>query len=142
MTKDPAAFVSMTVVEHRALTMLDGTRPAVDTPDLNERSTYVFVAASGGLMSWNNPEAVLLQQLLVGLAASGDVQVHLVNLDDAGAVVSGSEYLLRSYTAVTDVVLFETEFRVSVQQGQALRVTATQPGRCAVWVKIERGTVR
>ena len=62
MIKDPAAFVSMTVVEHRALTMLDGTRPAVDTPDLNERSTYVFVAASGGLLSWNNPEAVLLQR--------------------------------------------------------------------------------
>lgn len=143
MRTDSASYVCMTVMEHRASAALDGTRPTVsEQPLLDDRGVYTFAATNGGLLVWSNPEPILLQQLLIHLDGPGDVDVHLVNVDSAGAVVAGSEYLMYSAAGVTNLALLETEFRISLQQNQALRVTTDQAGRCAVWCKIERGTVR
>lgn len=142
MRTDPNAAVSMTYVEHRATTLLDGTRPAVATPDMDGRGGFVFIDTKGGLFSWSNPEPVLLQQLLVALDSAGSIKVYLVNLDDNGAPVAAQSFLLREYAATKDLALLENEFRVTVQLNQALQVVCDQPGRCAVWAKVERGTVR
>lgn len=142
MKTDPAAQVSMSVVEHRATGTLDGTRPTTDFTDPQNTSSSVYIDTKGGLFSWSNAEATLLQQLLMSFPLAANVAVNLVNLDPETGAIVGTPFILRTFTGVTFVALLETEFKLSVQQNQGLQVVANQAGSCAVWAKIERGTVR
>lgn len=129
-------FCYSTAIWQKATTAFDGSLPAGDAP-LVDRSIYRYAAAAaGGLICWNHSEPIVIPVILVTLDASGTIDLYQVNLDDAGAPVSGEALHLESFTGVTRMRL--TEYEIILLPKQGLKLVTNQPGIALAYASLER----
>lgn len=112
----------------------DGGYPAngagiLDSTDTG-RGMYVYPDATehAGLFYWDTSEPVIVNQFLVNLNGSGSIDLYLVSLDNAGAVIAGSAIPLRKLTSVNFMALDETVFKVVLLPRQALQLITSVVG--------------
>lgn len=108
----------------------DGAFPdGTDAAD-NGRGMYVFgdSPTHAGLFFWDNNEALICDQFHVDLRGSGNINLYIVSLDAAGAVIAGSEILIEQQTGVQFVALDKARFQTVLLPRQALKLTTTAVG--------------
>ena len=126
-----------TIIQQEATAAFNGTLPTGD-PVLSPEGIYRYPAeAAGGLFYWDAVrEPMVIASFLVTLAASGNVTLSLVNLDNTGTPIAGEEFLLADGTGVTTLNL--PSFGLTVLQSQALKLITSGAAIAEVCGIIER----
>jgi len=92
----------------------------------------------GGLFNFEQTEPIVVHNVMADFGSSIAYQVFIVNLDAAGAVISGESMLLTSGTAAT--LSLTTRLTLGVNQAVQVKTTtatAAMVGRC--WATSCRG---
>lgn len=126
---------SSTMIYQKATAAFDGTLPPTDAVLIDSIYRYPS-AAAGGLVYWESNEPVVTNQLLVQLAAVGDISLYLVNFDRTYTPLLGEEFTLAVKTGVT--FFAEPDYEIVLLPWQGLKIVSTRPGQLLIAGSHER----
>lgn len=117
----------------------NGAMPAGNAVLDASNALYKYAAAAtGGLFLWTAREALVISQFLIDLGASGNVTVKVVNItpstvdDVTPTILAGEELTYQAETAVSRLMLNETNFRITLQAFQAVQLITTASGAAQI----------
>lgn len=109
----------------------NGTLPPGDTTDAGVATSngmYKYTAAAtGGLFFWSGNEAVRVVQFHADFGAGAETaSLFLVNLDEAGAPISGESMLIVSVSGQQTLSLGESHiYQLTLLKNQALKLVSS-----------------